>query len=55
MRILTYTGVFTPEPWQGYGFDDESKAVLAEGRIDGKDINYGDTRHPALSGRRFSL
>jgi nitrous-oxide reductase len=29
--------------------------VLAEGRIDGKDINYGDTRHPALSGRRFSL
>lgn len=49
MRILKYIGVFTPEPWQGYGFDDESKAVLAQGRIDGKDLNYGDTHHPALS------
>ena len=26
MRILKYIAVFTPEPWQGYGFDDESKA-----------------------------
>jgi len=49
MRILKYIGVFTPEPWQGYGFDDESKAVLAQGRIDGKDLNYGDTHHPAFS------
>ena len=49
MRILKYIGVFTPEPWQGYGFDDESKAVLAQGRIDGKDILYGDTHHPAIS------
>ena len=49
MRILKYIGVFTPEPWQGYGFDDESKAVLAQGRIRGKDILYGDTHHPALS------
>ncbi|PLX37847.1 MAG: cytochrome C [Hyphomicrobiales bacterium] len=49
MRILKYIGVFTPEPWQGYGFDDESKAVLAQGMIDGKQINYGDTHHPALS------
>jgi nitrous-oxide reductase len=21
MRILKFIGVFTPEPWQGYGFD----------------------------------
>ena len=49
MRILKYIGVFTPEPWQGYGFDDESKAVLAQGRINGKDINFGDTHHPAFS------
>ena len=49
MRILKYIGVFTPEPWQGYGFDDESKAVLAQGRIDGKDIVFGDTHHPAFS------
>lgn len=49
MRILKYVGVFTPEPWQGYGFDDESKAVLAQGRINGKDITFGDTHHPAIS------
>ncbi|MDH3948507.1 MAG: Sec-dependent nitrous-oxide reductase [Gammaproteobacteria bacterium] len=49
MRILKYVGVFTPEPWQGYGFDDESKAVLAGGRINGKDITFGDTHHPAIS------
>ncbi len=49
MRILKYVAVFTPEPWQGYGFDDESKAVLAQGRIQGKDITFGDTHHPAIS------
>ncbi len=49
MRILKYIGVFTPEPWQAYGFDDESKAVLAQGRIEGKDITFGDTHHPAFS------
>ena len=49
MRLLKYIGVFTPEPWQGYGFDDESKAVLAQGRIRGKDMVYGDTHHPAIS------
>jgi len=49
MRILKYVAVFTPEPWQGYGFDDESKAVLAQGRIRGKDITFGDTHHPAIS------
>ncbi|MCW9025625.1 MAG: Sec-dependent nitrous-oxide reductase [Gammaproteobacteria bacterium] len=49
MRILKYIAVFTPEPWQGYGFDEESKAVLAMGRIHGKDITFGDTHHPAFS------
>lgn len=49
MRILKYIGVFTPEPWQGYGFDEESKAVLRQGNILGKEINYGDTHHPAFS------
>ena len=49
MRILKVLAVFTPEPWQGYGFDDESKAVLAQGRVNGKDIVYGDTHHPAFS------
>ncbi len=49
MRILKYLAVFTPEPWQGYGFDESSKKVLAGGRIDGKDITWGDTHHPAIS------
>lgn len=50
MRILKYIGVFTPEPWQGYGFDDESKAVLNAGNeFNGNRINYGDTHHPAFS------
>ena len=49
MRILKYLAVFTPEPWQGYGYDEESKKVLAGGKIDGKDITWGDTHHPAIS------
>jgi len=49
MRILKYIGVFTPEPWQGYGFDDESKAVLKQGQIHDGEITYGDTHHPAFS------
>ncbi|MBR4097750.1 MAG: Sec-dependent nitrous-oxide reductase, partial [Campylobacter sp.] len=46
MRIYKYIGVFTPEPWQGYGYDNESKAVLKGGAIRGKDITWGDTHHP---------
>ncbi len=49
MRILKYIAVFNPEPWQGYGFEEESKAVLDQGRIDGRDITWGDTHHPAIS------
>jgi len=49
MRILKYIAVFNPEPWQAYGFEEESKAVLAQGRVNGKDITWGDTHHPALS------
>ncbi len=48
MRILKFIGVFTPEPWQGYGFDDESKAVLSMDNP-GMKIKFGDTHHPALS------
>ena len=49
MRILKYIAVFNPEPWQAYGFEEESKAVLDQGRINGRDITWGDTHHPALS------
>ncbi len=49
MRLLKYIAVFTPEPWQGYGFDEESKKILRQGNIRGKEINWGDTHHPGLS------
>jgi nitrous-oxide reductase len=49
MRVLKTIGVYTPEPWQGYGFSDETKAVLEGGYVNGKPILYGDTHHPALS------
>lgn len=49
MRILKYVSVFTPEPWQGYGYDEESKAVLAQGAVDGRELNWGDAHHPAIT------
>ena len=49
MRILKYVGVFTPEPWQGYGYDEATKEVLKGGRRMGRDMNWGDMHHPALS------
>jgi len=50
MRILKYIAVFTPEPWQGWGFGDNgSQQVLAEGDRPGEKIRWGDTHHPNLS------
>ncbi len=49
MRLLKYIAVFTPEPWQGYGYDEDSKKVLRQGNIRGREINWGDTHHPGLS------
>ena len=49
MRILKYISVFTPEPWQGYGFDEESKKVLAMGNMNDQEITWGDVHHPAIS------
>ncbi|MFZ1681717.1 MAG: Sec-dependent nitrous-oxide reductase [Rhizobiaceae bacterium] len=49
MRILKYVSVFTPEPWQGYGFDEESKKILESAKVDGREIQWGDTHHPAIT------
>ena len=49
MRIYKYVGVFSPEPWQGYGFDDESSLVLKKSSIDNRISTYGDMRFPAFS------
>jgi nitrous-oxide reductase len=49
MRILKYVGVFTPEPWQGFGYGDESGEVLAQGNRGGVELTWADMHHPALS------
>lgn len=52
MRVIKKIAVFTPEPWQGYGYGaQDSMEILAEGNVEGSDleITWGDTHHPALS------
>ena len=49
MRILRLIGVFTPEPWQGYGLGGGGDKVLAEGYVGDQEIKWGDTHHPGLS------
>ncbi|MCA9280240.1 MAG: Sec-dependent nitrous-oxide reductase [Phycisphaeraceae bacterium] len=48
MRLLRSIAVFTPEPWQGWGYG-VGEEVLKEGYVDGKENLWGDTHHPALS------
>ena len=49
MRILKYIGVFTPEPWQGFGYGDQTDAIIDSGRRHGREITWADVHHPALS------
>ncbi|MEW6322540.1 MAG: Sec-dependent nitrous-oxide reductase [Acidobacteriota bacterium] len=42
MRHISTIPVFAPYPATGYGFDDESKAMLGE-------FTWGDVHHPSLS------
>jgi nitrous-oxide reductase len=49
MRILKVIGVFTPEPWQGYGYGGHGDQILEAGYVDDKPILWGDTHHPSLS------
>lgn len=49
MRIYKYIAVFTPEPWQGYGYDEEPKKVLEGGKINGRAMTWGDSHHPAFT------
>ena len=43
MRHLVTIPVFAPYPATGYGFDDDTKAMM------GKELTWGDDHHPALS------
>jgi len=49
MRILKYIAVFGPEPWQGYGYGDQTSALIKSGNNEGEDLSWGDVHHPALS------
>jgi len=49
MRILKVIGVFTPEPWQGYAYGDQTGELLEAGQRRGRTLTWGDTHHPALS------
>jgi nitrous-oxide reductase len=50
MRILKKIAVFTPEPWQGYGYGAKgTMEVLEGGYVNGMPLTWGDTHHPALS------
>ncbi|MCI0393762.1 MAG: Sec-dependent nitrous-oxide reductase [Chloroflexi bacterium] len=50
MRLLKVIAVFTPEPWQGWGYGAESTMdILAGGDINGQPVTWADTHHPALS------
>ena len=60
MRLLKTIAVFTPEPWQGYGYGaDWSEASLDNARAAGplvrgpndpdEPLRWGDAHHPALS------
>ena len=49
MRILKVIGVFTPEPWQVYGFGGSGNKVLEGGKVNVKEVLWGDTHHPNLS------
>lgn len=48
MRLLRSLAVFTPEPWQGWGYG-VGHEILAQGDFNGKANLWGDTHHPALS------
>ncbi|HUF24740.1 MAG TPA: Sec-dependent nitrous-oxide reductase [Vicinamibacterales bacterium] len=56
MRLLKTIAVFTPEPWQGYGYGaDWSEQALDDGGPSGRaasgepPLRWGDSHHPALS------
>ena len=50
MRIIKQIAVFTPEPWQGYGYGAEGTMEMLAGRRPRRHRHtWGDTHHPALS------
>ena len=49
MRLLKTIAVFTPEPWQGYGYGADWSEVALAGNASKDPLRWGDAHHPALS------
>ncbi len=52
MRILKVIAVFTPDPWQGYGYGVKDAPLDASNpgvTVEGQTLTWADTHHPALS------
>ena len=52
MRILKVIAVFTPDPWQGYGYGVKDSPLDPSNTgvtVDGQTLTWADTHHPALS------
>ena len=50
MRLLKTIAVFTPEPWQGWGFGaEDTMEVLNQGNFGDTELRWGDTHHPAIT------
>ncbi len=51
MRLLKVLAVFSPEPWQGYGYGGYTDKVLAGGQQypTGPRLSWADVHHPSLS------
>ena len=50
MRILRTIALFTPEPWEGYGYGSVSQEqMLSEGDFKDNKIRWGDAHHPPLA------
>ena len=50
MRLLKSIAVFTPEPWQGWGYGAQgTMETIESGNIKGREVLWGDTHHPAIS------
>jgi len=50
MKLYRVIGVFTPEPWQGYGYGaKETMEVLKGGNNGVRELTWGDVHHPEVS------
>ena len=49
MRIVKYIPTTAPDSATGFHYDEESRAIAAQGNIQGQEITWGDTHHPGFS------